>query len=342
VEIKKLENINATVYEQASSLQNFSFYHNREWHEFLQNTFGWKIHALVSMDEAGRSQLFLPFVSKLRPNLKRNNIALPFSHEIGPAFQKGLKLEKIFQNFPLGNMEVHGTIKSKNFQKAAPNYTTILNLKKYKSFDQYYKTLDYKSIKYPINRAEKNKISISRDFTSENFKIFRELLVHTRKRQGAPMYPAKFFENLCQTFKDTKGVSIYIAFFENSPVSGAIFFNHKDTCIYAYSTSTNEKNLKKLGGNELVMSYAVEDAIKTGKKHFDFGTTPRHLTGLRKFKEKWGGKSTPLYYSFFPKRAKISQVRRDGKLVSIISTILTKMPLPLFKILSPRILKIAI
>lgn len=335
---KILEVTEDSIYQEAAKLSNFGFYHTQEWHKFLEKTFGWKVKLLLRYDK-NTLVTFLPFVSKRRLSLSKTNISLPFSHEIKLASSKE---QEDLEALPLDNLEVHAGIDSKEFTKQAKFYTTHLDLSKFKSLDDIYSKLDYKSIKYQINRAKKNNLEVDKNLSKENFKAFYELELETRKRQGSPMYPPKFFNNLYESFKQTDYLRIYIARYEGKPISASIFFHYGNCAIYGYSASLTDKEYRKLGGGEIVMWEAIQQAYVEDLQLLDFGTTPIHHTGLRKYKEKWLGESYEIPYSYFPKRENSVGIDRDSLKVKIITNILKASPKFVTKYLSPYLLKAAI
>ncbi len=343
MKVRMIETIPEDIYQKMYDLENVSFYHTMEWHQFLYKTFYWKVGAVLGFQE-GDLLFFIPFISKRRVGIKKINICLPFSHKVGICYTKNgyyhlndflSQLKEIFTN-----LEIHDEIKQNNISKSHNVDITVLDLNRFTDSNDLYKSFDYTSIKYKINRAKKNNITIKTDLTEENFDIFYNLEVATRKRQGSPIYPKSFFKKLCKTFKDTNLISIYIAFYNNKPISGAVFFSFKDRTIYAYSASVNENKLKKLGASELIMWDALRDSMDNGIRYFDFGTTPVFQKSLKKFKEKWGGISYAFPYSYLTTEEKgVKKIKRDGALITIASSILKNLPTPLFKIVGPLILK---
>jgi lipid II:glycine glycyltransferase (peptidoglycan interpeptide bridge formation enzyme) len=240
----------------------------------------------------------------------------------------------------INNIEIHDHVDFNSSKLVSSNYISVLDLTRYNSTEDIYKTLDYSSVKYMVNRAKKN-IVINSDYTKENFDAFYMMETDVRLRQGSPMYPQDFFSNMCEIFNNTGMIDIKIAMLNDKPVAGAIFFNFAHTKTYAYSASINDKEIKKYGANEYLLWSAIADASGAGFKCFDFGTTPDHLIGLLKYKEKWNATSTKLDYSFIG-YDKIKTVNRNSPSVKLISFIISKTPKVIFRKLSPYLLKAAV
>ena len=346
MKIEIVHSITDNIYHITANFENLSIYHTKPWHQCLSQTFGWNVQAVLGYENEELS-FFLPFISKYRINLKKYNITLPFSHKVGVAYNEIYedKFDEFVKKFnnQFDTFEIHDDIKHAKLQNVASNDITVLKFTKFQTLEQLYKSFDYKSIRYSINRAKKNSICIKDDYTKKNFNIFYELEVKTRKRQGAPIYPKDFFINLYEHFKDTDTLSIYIAYYENMPVSGAIFFHFRDTTIYGYAASVSNREIKKLGIGEFVLWNAIQNSFSQNIIYFDFGTTPLIHDNLRRYKEKWGGKTVRLPYTF-PKNKGIQthSIKRDSLGVKLVSELLKKTPESLFKILSPQLLKLVI
>jgi lipid II:glycine glycyltransferase (peptidoglycan interpeptide bridge formation enzyme) len=135
-------------------------------------------------------------------------------------------------------------------------------------------------------------------------------------------------------------MQLYLAVLNHKPVSGVIFLYYGDQAVYGYGASTNDRSIWPLGVNQLVMWEAIKDAYQRGYRWVDFGRTPQSHTSLLAYKEKWGAVSSPLEYSYYGSRTSPSQ--RENTVVKIASRFLQLMPYPLFKHISPTILKNAI
>ena len=344
--IKILDVIDDSTYSDISGFKDLSFYHSKQWHNVLSSAFNWKVSAIVAVSD-GEIVAFLPFINKRRL-MSKKNICLPLSHKLSIAYDNKFiaSLDKIlnFIEKRFVNFEIHSYLKTNNLLNVHKNYITHLNLKKYNTTDSLYKSLDYKSIKYMINKAKKNNILIDSSFSKKLFGDFYELELLTRHHQGAPIYPENFFELIFDNFKYKQdSIDIRIAYMNDAPISGSIILYSGKIAIYGYSASVNNRAIKKLGANELVLWESIENAFNKGYSVFDFGTTPKHLIGLLKYKEKWGGESTKLNYSFLNKKnVGNGSVNRESKIVFLISAVLKKLPVSLFKKISPYLLKNAV
>lgn len=343
MEIKIEEKILDTTYQKAKNLNNFTFYHTKNWHETLNKTFGWKIKAATCYN-GSNLVYFLPFIEKMRLNLSHVKISLPLSHKIGPAYElkAAKKIEadnKMFEK--LTNIEVHDKINSASLNKFSTDTIITLDLEMFKNLDDLFHDLDKSSIQRKIKKAEKENIKVKKTNNLESFKTFSNLENITRYKQGSPAYPQNFFSNLYESFKGTPYLNLYSAQFNDEIVSGVIFSQFNNEAIYLYGASLDNRDLYRLGINQITMWEAVKDSYFKGLKRVDFGKTPNSLESLEKYKLKWGGTSKPLTYSY-SKTIKNSGINRGGLPARTASFALKKMPYKLFTITSPYLLKLAL
>lgn len=322
------------IYIQARDWSGFTLYHTQAWHQVLERTFGWRVQALLALED-DEIIAYLPFVRKRRLT-KKKNIALPISHRIGFAYKRS-NFATTIETIPLTSLEIHEVISFKDVQTSHDNDITVLDLSRFDDEEMLFNSLDKSSVRYMIRRAEKNNVEVRCSTDSDAVDILYSLVVETRHRQGSPVYPRDFFPAICDAFGDE--FKVYIAHYEGHAVAASAFFNFGDTVIYGYSASTNDPEVKRLGANELVMWQALRDALRTRKLLMDFGTSPVSNPGLRHYKEKWGGVSLPLHYTYYPSGGGI---KRDSSSVKRVNSALQKMPRSLFQQISPTILRVVI
>jgi hypothetical protein len=324
-----LKTIPDTLYEQSQSWDGFTIYHTKAWHRVLKKAFGWQVQALVGIID-DEFVCYLPFVRKHRL-LRIKHIALPLSHCVGFACHSNHQPRN---DLPLSPLEIHRPANIVGAHMSHENDTTYLDLTAFGDIDALYKTLDNSSIRYMIRRADKNGILVRSSKNGDQINALFDLTVETRQRQGSPVYPAKFFWAIHEQFGEQ--FKVYVAYKQGTPISASAFYYFNREVIYGFSASTSDRELKRLGGNERVMWEALRDAFTSGAHVMDFGTSPLSNPGLRRFKEKWGGISEPLLYTYMPHGGGI---QRDSTAVRAVGAVLQKMPTSLFQHLSPYLLK---
>ena len=92
--------------------------------------------------------------------------------------------------------------------------------------------------------------------------------------------------------------------------------------------------------NNLLIWHAIKAAKASGMTVFDFGTTPLHLENLLAFKNRFRPQHSELaYWYYLNEGASLPVIKRDSGSVRLVSTVLRRMPRPLFQRLSPLLLR---
>ena len=123
------------------------------------------------------------------------------------------------------------------------------------------------------------------------------LHVLTRRRQGVPAQPRRYFRLLWQRVIASGGGEVLLADVDGRTVAGAVYLFGGQTATYKYGASDPE--FWPLRPNHAVMAQAIAWAQERGCTSFDFGRTETGNAGLARFKESWGARPRPLQYTHF-------------------------------------------
>jgi lipid II:glycine glycyltransferase (peptidoglycan interpeptide bridge formation enzyme) len=134
-------------------------------------------------------------------------------------------------------------------------------------------------------------------------------------------------------------IHLYLAYLNDRPVAGVIFLRFGETAIYGYGASVNDRHVWRIGANQLTMWSAIREAHAKGMARVDFGPSRFSEPDLRTYKERWGGESRELAYSFGTDGESHLQVNRTGKSVRAVSWILQRLPGPVYGTVSPLLLR---
>lgn len=320
-----LNKLDDHVYTQLDELDGVTLYHGRPWHRVLERAFGWRVQALVDYDCGGRLALFLPFVEKRRLG-RKVRVSLPLSHSIGPATKPGYRF-----SFPvwLAPFEIHANVAG--MATASPNVVTELDLSRFHKTEELLATFHPSQIQRRLRKAECLELRSSSDH--ELFEAFAELQARTRRRQGAPTYPKRFFPIMAEELGHV--ARCHIAKHQGRTVTGIVFIHCGETALYGYGASSDDLEHRKLGANQLAMWSAIREAFEAGCTLIDFGSSPVNQESLWRYKERWGGVTRPLVHSYIG----LEPVAQHGPLAQFGGAVLKQMPIPVFKALSPALLK---
>ena len=121
--------------------------------------------------------------------------------------------------------------------------------------------------------------------------IFSELLKETSERDFFSTHDEKYYQTMLKTLKSSE---IFIAFYQDRPLAGAICTYQDNKAIYYYGASGNHH--RDMMAPYLVQWEAIREGKKRGCQSYDFlGIAPEDALedhpwkGITEFKKKFGG-----------------------------------------------------
>lgn len=144
--------------------------------------------------------------------------------------------------------------------------------------------------RYNIRLAEKKGVKID----IGNFEKFYNLLIHTSTRQKIKLHPKNYYKKLAG-FNE-----IFIAYYQNKPIAGAMVNFFEDTATYLHGGSLQklkngkteeQKNIKNLMAPYLLHWEIIKTAKSRGIKYYDWwGVDEKRWPGITRFKKGFGGR----------------------------------------------------
>lgn len=169
-----------------------------------------------------------------------------------------------------------------------PSVVYHLNINGRKS-EELFSHFPYKT-RYAIKSAQKSGVRIEK-VGKEKLSEFYSLLLETSQRDRFTVRPISYFESMMDNMGEH--LNLYIAYYENTPISGAILITYGNRSLHLYGASSNlhrDKMPNYLMQWEM-MSFAIENNIII----YDFGGIAavedenNPLYGLFMFKRKFRG-----------------------------------------------------
>jgi hypothetical protein len=173
-----------------------------------------------------------------------------------------------------------------------------------------------------IRVAQKRGVRIEWGEQRTHMEAFYRLHLQTRRRQGIPIQPWRFFDILESDLIE-KGLGfVLLAHKDDECLAAAVFLHWQHTLTYKYGASAADGlNLRP---NNLLFWTAIRWGCEHGYTLFDMGRTDLANTGLRAFKSGWGADEMPLAYSTLSTEP--SRPMAD-KLMPIMHTVIRSSPL---------------
>jgi lipid II:glycine glycyltransferase (peptidoglycan interpeptide bridge formation enzyme) len=132
----------------------------------------------------------------------------------------------------------------------------------------------------------------------EAVEIFYRLHLKTRRKQGVPIQPRRFFDLFRRYILERELGFIALTRSRSLYISAGVFCGFNRTLTYKYGAS--DPGHLDASPNYLMFWDTMLHAREQGFANFDFGKTDLSNTGLRFFKSGWDSTEMELPYSYFP------------------------------------------
>ncbi len=152
-------------------------------------------------------------------------------------------------------------------------------------------------------------------------RTYYDLHVETRRRQGVPVQPIRFFDLIWRHIVNAGMGFIMLAHVEATPVAGAVFLNCANVLTYKFSAS--DPRYRSYSPNNLLLSAAIQWACDNGFRAVDWGRTDTANEGLRRFKSGWGAVESPLQYGYIGREPKHPE---PGRLQGVVGKTIQSSP----------------
>jgi len=165
-----------------------------------------------------------------------------------------------------------------------PMATHVLNLK-YSSDEQLNRLAN--SHKRNLPKAFEKEFSLEIVESADGVKVYFGLIEATARRQERePYYRLDFYNELFNVFHESPRLYWPRIMCEGKMIASGIFFIHRDTTIY-WDGAASEEALDK-GANFFLFWNVIQLMKDKGIEILDFGASPKHRPGLKRFKSGWG------------------------------------------------------
>lgn len=297
-------------------------YHHPAWTNVLTETYGYRGWGLgVTSGESLVAGLPVMEVRSLRG--RRRHIALPFTDYCSPLAFDHEALEELaaqVRERRLGDPDVeaqlHATLPGASGHEHAEHVMHVLELDD--DLDKVFAGFHSSHVRRAIRKAERSgDLHIRRASRQEDVAThYYRLHLGTRRRQGTPVQPRRFFKFLWERMLEPGLGFALLAYRGETAIAGAVFLEWKGVLTYKYGAS--DQAFLRMRPNHLLFWRAIQDAHARGARTFDLGRTAVDNEGLRAFKGHWGASELPLTYTTFaeaPPSLGSSRAQRIGERV---------------------------
>ncbi len=276
-------------------------FHDPRWADLLVRTYGYPAFAVALFDDDDEVIAGAPFLEVRAISGRRRWISLPFTDECPLLLPDRGSVESVRDTFTRGlrslaapPVEVRGSVDALGWQTGAGAVTHELVLDPDAEIVR--RRFSRSQVNRNISRAEREGVVVRRASSTRDLDAFYALHTRTRRRQGVPVQPRRFFDLIWDYLASTGLAFILLADAGGrEAIAGALFLASGTSTIYKFGAS--DPDAWRVRPNHLIFWTAIAQACRRGDRRFDFGRTDVGNAGLRAFKSGWGATERPLRYS---------------------------------------------
>jgi serine/alanine adding enzyme len=314
-------------------------YHDYRWGTVIESSFGHKYYALISEKPDGTVNGLLPLVHMKSMSFGNFFVSMPYFNYGGVCAD-----DDPTRNLLVGEaVRIAEDLKASHieFRQETPlnNGFPVKTLKVSMRLDLPASPDDlWKS--FPSKLRSQIKVPRKAGMTArvgrkEELESFHDVFSRNMRHLGTPVYPKRFFGNILDRFPESSWIcTVYLG---DNPVASGFLVGFKDRIEIPWASSLRKHN--RQSPNMLLYWSCLEFACGKGFRVFDFGrSTPQEST--YRFKEQWGAAPTPMPWSYWAKGdGRIPDLSPRNRKYHLAIEIWKRLPLPVTKILGPRIVR---
>lgn len=271
-------------------------FHHPAWARLLSDCYGFRCFALA-LTRGGGIVAGAPVIEVHRLR-RRAWTSLPFTDAIevlGSEEDAASLLDQADAQRTatgVGVMSFRGSVPGRGLPSPAG---VLHQLRLGNDLETLWRGFDKSRVRSEIRRAEREGVTVVASPGPEGMQAFYDLHLQTRRRQGVPIQPRRFFELIQARLVDSGLGTVFVAEVEGRRAAAAILLRWNGTVIYKLAAS--ERSLLRHKPNHALVWHAIRSAVDDGYVTFDFGRSDESNSGLRAFKAGWGAEERPLVYT---------------------------------------------
>ena len=281
-------------------------FHQPEWGRAVSSTYGWQAFVLAQLGTEGRIDAGIPVISLRDLRRRERWVSLPFSDLCPPLLSDSTSASEFARSLEQARLdagvvafEVRGALVGFRHRQHRPAvlHTTALSPDADELFARFHRS----QVQRNIRRAEREQMHV-RELTGRHdfVDVFYRLHAQTRRRQGMPVQPHRFFDALWEHLfageTAERPARLVLVDIPGTPaIAGALLLAGPRTLTYKYGAS--DAAFWRLRPNHLLFAYALRRACEAGFERFDWGRSDLEDRGLREFKSGWAAAETDLVHT---------------------------------------------
>jgi len=286
--------------ELVDTVDGVTVFHHPAWSRLLATCYGYRPFVVAIADSGGRIVGGIPVLEVNSWLTGKRWVSLAFSDHCAPlscdSVVQDLLMTALLQsaeNADIRTVEVRAPVGSATgFAETSDSVLHMLPLDK--DVDRMVARF-HRMHRRNTSSARKRGVTLEHGQGIQMVKQFYRLHLETRRRQGVPVQPWRFFRLLQQQVLGIGLGFVLLAHADGECVAGAVLLHYRDGLVYKYGASSEAGQAAR--ANNLIFDEAIRWGCQNGYRTFDMGKTSLSNTGLRSFKSRWGAEERQLVYS---------------------------------------------
>lgn len=287
-----------------------SIFHSPEWLEALRRTYQYEPVAFTDSapgEALNNGLLFCRVQSWLTGD---RLVSLPFSDHCEPLVQSTATLSSMLESISqlIGREGRYIEIRPRQHLPVVDGFVAsatycLHSIDLRADVSVLFNRLHRSHMRRRVRKAQRHSLRVEVGRSASLLSSFYDLHVLTRRRQGIPVQPMSWFENLVDCLGDR--LTVELVRHQGRPAAAIITAVQKQTLVYKYGCS--DFAFSRYGGTPLVFWHAIQRAKEQGLHEFDLGRSDIDNKGLLAFKDRLGAKRNPLtYYRYTSARSTVA------------------------------------
>jgi serine/alanine adding enzyme len=190
-------------------------------------------------------------------------------------------------------------------------------------------------VRAQARRGRKEGISVTFGRSPGDLAAFYRVFAHNMRDLGTPVYGIEFFRAILDSWGEQ--VTIAVARLGKQPVGGAILLRYRETMEVPWASSL--RAFHSAGVNMYLYREVLRHAIEGGCVWFDFGRSTED-GGTFRFKAQWGARPVRQHWLYsLPSGRELPGLRPDNPRFRLAIEAWKRLPVPITKLLGPRIIR---
>lgn len=303
-----------------------NIFHHPAWLSSLTECYGYRPFVVVVCDPFGQLRAGLPMMEIDSPLTGRRWVSLPFTDHCAPLYDGAESLGKLMDTIAsLSRDDETPRIELRWAPASLPDIRcyshhvlhTIQLSEDIERVGSHIHHMHERNIRVASQRG----VRIELGQEQEDLDRFYCLHLLTRRQQGVPIQPRRFFDLLARSLVGRALGFVLTAYKDDECLAAAVFLHWQKTLTYKYGASSSQG--LSLRPNNLLFWEGIRWGCENGYTVFDMGRTGLDNTGLRQFKSRWGAEEQPLTYATF---SEAPPSPTGGKLMALMQTVIRHSP----------------